>query len=72
MAFEIRGSRKTVIAQLFVVNCKLLYNCIIGKPPLATSGAMSSMMNLKLKYHDEAHGSHNQSRDSQVLLENGL
>ncbi|MCI46903.1 hypothetical protein A2U01_0068144, partial [Trifolium medium] len=38
------------------IPCESPYNCILGRPTLATLGVVPSAVHLKTKYHDEKGG----------------
>ena len=40
-----------VKTQFLVLPCDYDYNCIIGKPTLATLGAVTSTVHLKMRFH---------------------
>ncbi|MCI19167.1 hypothetical protein A2U01_0040322, partial [Trifolium medium] len=53
VTFEIKESKhshKTIEMQFLVILCESPYNCILGRPTLATLGAVPSTVHLKMKY----------------------
>ncbi|MCI07920.1 hypothetical protein A2U01_0028990, partial [Trifolium medium] len=49
---EIVNSERTVDVQFFVDPCKSVYNCILGRPTLASLRVLLPIVHLKIKYHN--------------------
>jgi hypothetical protein len=50
---ELKKSKKIVEVQFLEIPCESVYNCILGRPTLASLGAVPSMVHLKMKYNNE-------------------
>lgn len=51
--FKRKESRNIFKEKFLVINFKLIYNCIIGKPTLDALLEFLSLVYLKMKYHRE-------------------